>query len=201
MLQLRHIAAAVLSLATVAAQAASVQNNSGLASPAVTVTFDEQVLADGTAITSYQGLGFSPSLAYNSQGGAAFPGITGNYAGNNANTASPFNPFVISFGGDLTAAAFGVATNPATSLFEALNNGSVVESFSAATNFNGSGNSFFGFTGITFDAIRVTTGGDGQMLIDNIQMGTAAVPEPSSMVLMLAGLAGVAGFSRRRRVQ
>jgi hypothetical protein len=179
------------------AQAASVQNTFGLAAPAYTVTFDEAVVADGTLVTSEfaaWGVTLSPGLRYNSQGPAAFPGITGNYVGNNGPCC--INPFSIMFGGGITAAAFGVATNPATSIFEARYLGGLVESFSAATSFDGSTNYYFGFTGITFDEIRVTVGGDGMMLIDNVQLGV--VPEPATYALMLAGIAGLGLFARRR---
>lgn len=199
-LKIAAIAASAL-LATMTAQAATVQNTSGLASPAYTVTFDEAVFAGGTLITtefSSWGVTLSPALRYNSQGPSAFPGITGNYLGNNGGTF--INPFSILFGGDITAAAFGVATNPATSLFEALDNGVVVESFSAATHYDGSTDYYFGFQGITFDEIRVTTGGDHQMLIDNVQLGVAAIPEPETYAMLLAGL-GLLGFAARRRKQ
>ena len=191
----RTALALALGLCALGTQAASVQNNTGLASPATVVTFSENILAAGTSVTSYLGLGFSPFLRYDSQGPAAFPGITGHYLGNNGGAIQ--NPFSILFGGDVTGAAFGVATNPATTLFEALDNGVVVESFLAATHFNGSTASFFGFQGITFDEIRVTVGGDHQLLLDNVQIA-GAVPEPESAALMLAGLAALATLRRRR---
>ena len=194
--QLRTLAVSVAAvMSAFAVQAASVQNTFGLVAPAVTITFDEESRVNGSDVTTYQSITLSPLLRYNSQGAAAFPGITGNYVGNNG--GANVNPFSILFGGDITAAAFGVATNPATTFFEALDNGIVVESFAAATHFNGSTNYYFGFQGITFDEIRVTVGGDRQMLIDNVQIG--AVPEPATYALLVAGLAAVAGVARRRQ--
>lgn len=199
-MKMTHVMAGVAAwlLAAAGVLAAPIQNTSGLASPATTITFDELVFAGGTSITNqYAGLGltFSPSLRYDSQGAAQFPGITGHYLGNNGPCCD--NPFSILFGGDITAAAFGVATNPATTLFEALDDGLVVESFSAPTNFDGSTNSFFGFSGVTFDEIRVTVGGDQQILIDNVQSGS--VPEPTSLALLGLGLAGFAASRYRRK--
>lgn len=192
----RTVLALAFGLAALNTQAASVQNHTGLSSPASVVTFSENVLTAGSAVTSYLGLGFSPFLRYDSQGAAAFPGITGHYLGNNGGAVQ--NPFSIFFGGDVTGAAFGVATNPATTFFEALNDGVVVESFSALTHFDGSTWSYFGFQGITFDEIRVTVGGDQMLLLDNVQLA-GAVPEPESAALMLAGLAAVAAMRRRRQ--
>jgi len=187
----------IAALAFSNAHAASVQNTTGIVSPATTITFDEVVLADSSLVTTeYSGLGVTfSSLYYNSQGPATLPGISGNYVGNNV-SGPLLNPFSIFFSSDVTSAAFGVATNPGLSTFEAWNGGLFVESFSASTSFDGSTDYYFGFTGITFDEIRVSVGGDGQMLIDNLQV--TAVPEPETYAMLLAGL-GLLGFMARRR--
>jgi hypothetical protein len=78
-----------------------------------------------------------------------------------------------------------MVTNPGTSTFTALLANVPVESFSAATTFT-SLDDFYGFQGITFDQIRVDVGGFNQaMLLDNLQIGTSAVPEPTTLVLLL----------------
>lgn len=95
-----------------------------------------------------------------------------------------------------------MVTNIGTSTFTALLNGSVVESFSASTDTTSADN-FFGFTGITFDEIRIDAGGNDVMALDNLQLGTTSVPEPTSMALL--GLASISGIglrlSQRRRAK
>ena len=130
----------------------------GLAAPGTSLTFSEVVFPNNTTITNqFQGFGviFSSNIKYNPQT-TAFPNIVGNRLGN-------FFPivdqFTVSFTSDVAAAAFAMVTNPGTSTFTALLDGAVVESFAAATNFN-SASDFYGFSGITFDQIRVDVGGN-----------------------------------------
>lgn len=110
------------------------------------------------------------------------------------------NPFLISFTQPQSQAAFSLVTNIGTSTFQALLNNSVVDSFSAATDVTSS-NNFYGFTGVTFDAIRVTAPGNGAAIIDNIQLGTAtaqSVPEPFSIIGTLVG--GAAALRMRKKL-
>src|SRR5687767_7575141 len=97
-------------------QGASVSNTFGLSSPVSTLTFDEIVFAQDTAINSQYsayGVTFSPDTFYDTQGATTCcNGIDGHYVGN----FSPLhNPFSILFTTPQTAAAFAVATNPGTS--------------------------------------------------------------------------------------
>jgi len=181
-----------------AALAAPITNSFGLTAPASTLTFDEIVFAQGTTITNqYAAYGseFSPpvGMRYDTQGPASFPGISGHYIGN---FSPAINPFSIHFVSAVTGAAFGMATNPGTTTFTALLGGSIMESFSAPTTYNNSGSGFYGFTGITFDEIRINVS-SSLALIDNIQTGSA-VPEPAILALLGIGLAGI-GFGRRQR--
>ena len=207
---MKHVTmGAVLGLAVMVggigqAQATSLVNNFGLASPTSTITFDEIVVPQNTVVDiQYAGLGvtFTTGLRYDTQGAVAFPGITGHYLGNNdgVNLSSIVNPFSIFFGPAVTAAAFGMATNPTTTLFEALLGGSLVESFSVATTFDNAAQSFYGFTGIMFDEIKITARGTGvetAALIDNIQFNP--VPEPSTIFLFGSGLAGLVAWRVRK---
>ena len=196
-----------ISLSAVTAQAASISGgSSGLASPAQTITFDEILLTPNSSVTNeYSSLGvtFSPNLYYSPQTG--FPNITGNTLGNfdwNNNSATQIDQFSLNFLATQSSVAFNMVSNATMWTFEALLGNSVVESFSAGV---GNGYSqpnydanFFGFTGISFDQIRLT--GNDYVLIDNLQMSNliSPVPEPETYTMMLIGL-GLLGFQLRRK--
>jgi hypothetical protein len=100
-----------------------------------------------------------------------------------------------------------LVTQPGTSTFEALLFGnstffSVVDRFSIATD-RVSTNNFYGFTGVTFDAIRVFPGGsDGIAIIDNLQFGTAtvqSVPEPLTVIGTIIG--GTVAMRMRKKLK
>lgn len=118
-------------------------------------------------------------------------------------------------GGAFTDVGFnygsGFTSSDLTILYELLNDGATVLSGSAFL--SGSSVNYLGFSGGGFDTIllRDSFGGgsvrDGTyqaLAIDNIETqgtiegGSAAVPEPSSIALFLAGLAGFAAMRRRR---
>ena len=155
-------------------------------------------MPDGTALTNqYSSLGVTFSgLFSETTNNNVFPNINVPAARNFSPTT---NPFLISFTQSRSQAAFSMVTNTGTSTFDALLNNSVVDTFSTVTN-TSSSNNFYGFTGVTFDAIRVTAG-SGPALIDNIQLGTAtaqSVPEPFSIIGTLVG--GTAAFRIRKKL-
>ena len=190
--------------------AEAITNDIGLANPEFTLTFDETVFTQGTAITdqfSSFGVTFSPNMYYDSQGPFSGPSVETHYVGNNV--SGLVNPFSIFFTSPQSAVAFGIATNSATTTFTAKLNGVIVESYQSPTYYNDASISFQGFQGILFDEIEVLVGGDQQALIDNIQLGQAPVigpmvPVPANapwalvaMVLLLLSL-GFAAVNRRR---
>ena len=154
-------------------------------------------MATGTALTNqYSSLGVTFSGLFQRNGGT-FPNMDTFTA---ANFSPVTNPFLISFAQPQSRAAFSMATTQTTSTFEALSNNAVVDTFSIATNPTSS-NNFYGFTGVTFDAIRVTAAGGSAAFIDNIQFGTAtaqSVPEPFSIIGTLVG--GTAALRIRKKL-
>ena len=177
-------------------------STTGLAGATSTITFDEIVLPTGTLVTNqYAGLGLTinPGLYYSPQTG--FGNVQGNDLGNfNFVDPNVFTPQTFSFGSTLNGAAFAVASNNSNYLFEALLGGLVVDSFTA--NVGTSSADFYGFSGISLDAIRVTDLTADFYLIDNVQQGATvsngAVPEPATWAMMLLGF-GMAGFGLRNR--
>jgi hypothetical protein len=199
------LAASILGFGIVSvnpAQAASLVNGSGISNLGTTITFDEIPLANGIALTNqYSSLGVTFTGLFYNPFPNPFPNINPPSAGNFPDELlNSINPFVISFAQSQSAAAFSLATGFAgTSTFEALLNGTVVDSFSSATDFR-IANNFYGFTGVTFDAIRVSAG--GPTLIDNIQFTSATaqnVPEPFTIIGTLVG--GTAAVRMRKKLK
>jgi hypothetical protein len=189
-------------------------SSTGLPNAPVIITFDELgALPQGTAITDQYasfGVAFAPSVYFNGQGPVpGIPGIGGNYVSNfyidPPNYTFPTNnPFSIyfTFGTPQMEAAFGLATNPATTTLTALLNGTVVETFSLSTTSDNPATAFVGFTGILFNEITISTTdiyGYHFALVDTIQDCAVPVPEPATIFLLGGGLLGVGWLMRKRR--
>jgi hypothetical protein len=187
------LSALALAFAPTAGATPIIASPTGLAAPLTTVTFDEFGIADGTLITTqYSTLGveFTGSTA---QGTFGTPAFSGGVIFDNG------TPFSIHFTTDQNAVAFTLGANFPSQTVEALLNGVSVESFTHDTTFAANGDFFpyYGFTGITFDEIRVSGGGGGG--VDNIQMGTATVPDRGSTSILLGlGLLGIFVGKMRR---
>jgi len=186
--------AASLALASMAANAGVSYANTGLGSAGNTVTFEEIVLPDGSALSNqYAALGVTFLNAFYQPQSTTFPPATSGHQIGNFFPVSGL--WSIYFNNQMSAAAFGIATNPANTTVEALLNGVVVGSATAATDFDGT--DYFQITGLTFNEIRLSTSGDQLALVDNLQF-TAAVPEPGTWILLSLGLLGLAAGLRRR---
>jgi hypothetical protein len=200
---MKNICAGILVLTLMSAAGADgaviLDSPTGLPNPAETITFDEVVLADGTALTN-QFAGF----------GVTFSGLSYSLDPFTlADLASPmarqvgFGPVSIFFNAPQTDVALAFVTNPTNTIMTALLNGVVVETFVEPTNAFDA-NIYYGFTGLTpFNELRIQLlSADPTALIDNIQFGTAApldptaVPEPATLSLIGLGLASL--YARRR---
>ena len=190
----KGLLASAMLLAAAASHATSVQNTTGLAGATNTITFSEVPLAQGATVTNQyaaDGASFASFAVFRDQDGFFATDYIGNFG-----SQGTANPFEIVFTHQVTGAAFEYISNPGTAVFEALLNGSVVDTFSASTSYTAT-NNFYGFDGLAFDTIRVTSPSNGAMEIDNLEFRTA-VPEPTSIVLMALGLAAVALRARRK---
>jgi hypothetical protein len=189
----KGLLASAMLLAAAASHATAVQNTTGLAGATNTITFSELPLTPGTIVTNQyaaDGASFASFAAFRPQDGFFATDYIGNFSGQGI-----ANPFEIIFTHAVSGAAFDFISNPGTTQFEALLGGSVVGSFTANTSTT-AGN-YYGFDGMTFDTIRITSPVNGAMEMDNLEFRTA-VPEPESIALMALGLAAIALRARRK---
>lgn len=191
---------ALSGLVSTAAQAIPVQFGAALSNPTKTVDFTGLVdnqSAQSKYTLATDGITFTNLYGWSSFG--SFTGSTPPVAMNATTTSStPFTTFSMQFAASYSAAQFylyydgtlsGGVTITATLNGAAVTNGS----FTVTSPWNSNGNDYFGFTSTNpFNKITVTTATPVLMFIDNVQLGAqAAVPEPRSAVLLLAGLVGL----------
>ncbi len=182
------------------AQATQLINNTGLVGPSQVLTFSEVVLPSESLVTNqYAGFGvtFSPGMFYNTQP-FFFP--TPSLANFNF-SGGLSSPSSIVFSQDLTEVALAVQTTPGTTIFSALLNNIIVESFTAGTTSStlpnlAQASNFYGFTNIVFDEIRILPN-TTFFQMDNLQLTPSSVPEPGTLALLGLGLAGL--FVPKRR--
>lgn len=202
----KYLIAGVGALALIASMPANaagiVASSTGIASPATTITFDEVPLSQNVPVTNeFASLGVSfinGSAWFSPQTGLG--NVQGNDVGNFTSTGNPsFGPLTLAFTWQQTSAAFAMASNSSQYLFEALNGNTVVDSFQSAVPAY-SFNDYFGFTGVSFNSIRITNLSSDYYLIDSVQLGSTSngVPEPATWAMMIFGF-GLAGASLRRR--
>jgi hypothetical protein len=183
-------------LATTANAAIINRSFTGIASPAYTITFSEVTLTPGVTQVTNQfasyGANFSPAATYSSQAG--LQNIVGYSL---SNLPSGFSsPFTISFSTLQSSAAFAMVSNIKNYEFESFLGNKRVERF--FTIVGPTRNNFYGFTGSSFDSIRVTNIDHSFWWIDNIQLGSV-VPEPANWAMLIAGFGLTGAVMRRRR--
>jgi hypothetical protein len=189
---------AALAVSCGLAQAASFQNSTGLVAPTSVENFDGSVIANATAAASlFAGLSFGPGSVLSTEYDGSFPNITGQHIANFSDSLGNCcnNATYIDFSSTVSGAAFNFVSNTQGFIFSAYLAGNLVESATFSTDLSGQ---FVGFYGISFD--RITIVGDSTYnnayLLDNLQI--AAVPEPTTYAMLLAGL-GMLGFVARRK--
>lgn len=164
-------------------------NSAGLNNPDQTVDFESAVLAVNESVTNeFAGFGVTFDNAFaNPDLSNSYPNINGNRIGNFRSNVGQSGLFTVHFSNVLSEVAFAMVTAPGTSTFRALLNGAEIDSVSAPTTFTSTVN-FFGFRGITFDAITISVvSGDHALLLDSLQT-VSAIPEPKMWALLLSGL-------------
>ena len=72
-----------------------------------------------------------------------------------------------------------------------------MDSFSTSAGFSSVDN-FYGFSGISFDSIKLTSNNSDYFLLDNVQL-SSTIPEPSTWAMLILGFAGVGYMAYRRR--
>jgi hypothetical protein len=193
-------------------------STSGLAGTFSTINFNGLGIGSGAPVSSQiAGVTFTPALFYAATGAESFASFPPGYLINFSGSAAAVNPFSIFFASAVNGAALQIQTDPgATTTFQAFLGATNVGSFTASTSCCGATGDFlyYGFQGITFDQLRITTSGgaEGFIAIDNLQYATAGgtepppppppvttVPEPATMTLMATGLAGLIAARRRRK--
>jgi hypothetical protein len=171
-------------LGDVSVDAQFFNNSTGISSPAETITFSEHSLPQNTSVTTqYSDLGVTfQSMFYNPDPNTFGHDINPPDIGNFKQSVTASNPYSIFFTQAQTSAAFALGSQAGTTTFTALLNGNVVASGTASTSLpSGHANDFYGFSGVLFDQIRISTSSvDNAAIIDNIQL--AAAPNPSGQL-------------------
>jgi hypothetical protein len=189
------------------AQAATLNSAAGLSN---TVSFSG-AFPRGTLVTSQfsaEGvvLGGTGQLFVGSSAYSSNPGFSGNYLDNYSGVSSSSVPggaayYSIGFLTDVQAAGayFEFNAGSSAAVIAAYDNGALVTSFVYSNASCCTSSEFLGFTGFSFDELRVSSvGGNGALLMDSVSF-SAAVPEPAGMALAAAGIAVVMSVAARRR--
>lgn len=190
----RHLAtvAVAASFMLSTAHAALVHNTTGLSVSHSTETFDQNTGAASAAGTQFNGITFSQGLYVSNDF------VLTNFSGSSIANFYPCCTALTSLNFDTvqTAVAFAFISNPSNTVFSAYLGNVLVETATELTDASGD---FYGFSGITFDSIRIENTASGYVL-DNLQRAVSdpnPVPEPTGLALLAAGAMGLLATRRR----
>lgn len=193
-------------VAATQARATPVQGTFGFASPSLVIDFSAISSAPnattlGVPITNqYAGSGvqFTGLYASNTTEDQQVGGAVVSPAAITDGTG--ITSFTITFSTPQTDAVFYLYTTGGASIASFLNGTPVETATMAASSYSVTGANYYGFAGSSgFDTITLTTVDTEVALVDNLQIGLAAVPEPRSATVLAAGVAGLMMFGARRR--
>lgn len=196
----RNVSFAAIFTFSSSAHAVFFNNAAGLANPQQTITFESVMLSTNQPITTeFQGLGATFSNAFgNPDPSNSYPNVSGNRIGNFQSNVNQSGLFSVNFTSDLSEVAFAMVSQTGTSTFQALLNGSLVETATRLTSATDSVN-YYGFRDIVFNQVTISVlSNDRALMVDNLQTVTS-VPEPESWTLLLAGVTLVSVAARRVR--
>ncbi len=192
-----------------------INQSTGLIAPDVVIDFQDSVpAADVPDFYASKGVEFSADAMSIGPKSGVYAGMTGNvlYTGGRLQpSGGPFNPLntlQIIFSNDVLAAVLRIVTNPGPTTFIALDEGIVVGSFTATTNYWSSGTRWWGFDIPSgFDALHIESRGqNGVAHIDDLSfirgaaVSPSSVPAPGALGLLCIGLLGF-GLQGVRRGQ
>ena len=197
----RPVVALAAALGCLTSHAAFVKGETGLTAPEQTITFETLAVPPNQPVTnqlSAFGMTFSNTFANPDPGD--YPNLSGQRIGNFQANISFAPDFAIDFAFDLSQVSFALVAARGSATFQAWLDGVLVESATSATSATNASN-FYGFQGIVFDQLRVRADTfDNAFLMDNLQT-VAAIPEPETWALMLAGLGLLVRSTRRFRTR
>lgn len=197
----KFLLASLIAAAATPAAAVTFNSASGLASPALVVSFSETGQGQSTALGgNYGGTGVSFIGLYQDYFYAGiFPNVNGAAAVNFGDGCCDATIEIL-FGQTVNAAVFTLITNesPAPTTIQSYLGAVLVESADVFTSTSNTTN-FYGFTNSAFDRIVITPEAavNRAALIDNLQINSV-VPEPATWSLLIGGFA-MTGVAMRRR--